>query len=158
MRKPSNIPRGDGVYAVVTLDTVSGKPDGTRVAYVGWCANLQQRANIWEYRFRQVAKGKGTLPAKGLPDFPSDKFGFLIWPGLDGTKGVKKVRAQLESAFFEIINKKSRVREEIEWNGKTATLAEHARDAGMKYAAVYYRLQQGWPLDKVFAKEDPEGS
>lgn len=151
MRKAQNIPKASGVYALVTLETLTGKPDGSRAAYVGWCANLQQRANMWEYRFRKKAKNpKEKLPVRNMPDLPSEAWAFLTWPGLDKAAGIETTRAALTNAGFTIINEKSRVREEVEWRGKVATIAEHARAAGVPYSKAYYRYKAGMPLDVVF--------
>lgn len=151
MRKAQNIPKASGVYALVTLETLTGKPDGSRAAYVGWCANLQQRANMWEYRFRKKAKDpKEKLPVRNMPDLPSEAWAFLTWVGLDKEKGIGEVRSTMSTAGFSIINEKSRVREEVEWRGKVATIAEHARAAGVPYSKAYYRYKAGMPLGVVF--------
>jgi len=149
MQKPPNLPTTEGVYAIVSLRTMSGEADGSRIAYVGHCANLRHRAAIWEYRFRQRTKSKkNKLPAKGLPDWPSDQWAFMDWPKGD----IEETRRILEKHGFRIVNSATRIRGDITWAGKTQSLADHARDLSMPYTLVYYRWSRGKPLDEVFRK------
>lgn len=149
MQKPQNLQPTEGVYALVSLRTMSGAADGSRVAYVGRCADLRHRCTFWEYRFRERAKSKqNKLPAKGLPDWPSENWAFLAYPG----GNTEQVRLMLQKAGFLIVNATTRVRGDITWKGKTASLAEHARDAGISYTMAYYRWSRNKPLEEVFAK------
>lgn len=40
----------------------------------------------------------------------------------------------------------------IEWNGKTATIAEWAEITGFNYTTILHRLQAGWPIEKALTK------
>lgn len=149
MQVPPNLPTTEGVYALVSLRTVSGAADGSRVAYVGHCADLRHRATVWSYRFRQRAKNKKhRLPAKGLPDWPSDMWAFMGWAGGD----TEKIRCELEAMGFRIVNSSTRIRGDITWGGFTCSLADHARRLHIPYTKTYYRWSRGKSLDEVFRK------
>lgn len=37
----------------------------------------------------------------------------------------------------------------IEWNGKTQSLSDWARELNLSYAAMQYRVETGWDMDKI---------
>lgn len=140
MQKPANLPKTEGVYIVLH--------DGLKVAYVGNCKNIRHRAAIWEYNFRKQAKDPDhPMPVHGFPkDTNEADWQFGGMPGYS----VDVVRQALQANGYKILNDKTRSRDLLEWNGKVATLAEHARDTKVPYTKAYYRWKAGKSLDEVF--------
>lgn len=46
----------------------------------------------------------------------------------------------------------------ITYGGKTMCLQDWSIETGILYETIYYRLQQGWPLEKALAKPRKRGS
>lgn len=42
----------------------------------------------------------------------------------------------------------------VEWNGVCKTLMQWSREIGIDRSKVRYRLDQGWPVEKAFARQD----
>jgi hypothetical protein len=40
----------------------------------------------------------------------------------------------------------------VEWNGRTATIAQLADEHGMRYSLVYGRLKAGWTIAQALSK------
>lgn len=53
----------------------------------------------------------------------------------------------VERAFTEPV--KDSNRKPVTFNGKTQSLAKHAKDHGLKDSTVTERLRRGWALDKA---------
>lgn len=143
MQKPENLPKTAGVYVLLH--------EGKRVAYVGKCANIRHRAYVWEYNFRLLAMN----PDHKMPirDFPKDtlehdwQFGGV--PGVED----KPLRQALAEQGYRILNDKTRIRDLIEYNGRSMTLSEHAKLAGVPYTKAYYRYRAGKPMEEVLRNE-----
>lgn len=142
MQKAANLPKTSGTYILLCPLKM--------LAYVGKCSNIRHRAAVWEYNFRKRAENPDhVMPVRDWPkDVPDDQWQFGGLPDLH----VEIVRAALEKEGYNIMNQSTRVRDEIEYKGKKATLAEHAREADIPYTKVYYRFKAGKTLDEVFAK------
>lgn len=143
MQKPSNLPKTEGVYILLH------ESPKRKLAYVGNCANIRHRAAIWDYNFKKLAQDpEHRMPVKDWPkDIPASEWQFGGMPGYD----VTVIRNALTAQGYTMLNEKTRSRDVIEWQGKIATLAEHARDVGIPYTKAYYRWKAGKSLDEVFA-------
>jgi hypothetical protein len=144
MQKPDNLPKSSGVYILLH--------EPTMVAYVGNCSNLRHRAAVWEYNFKQLAKDPShKMPVRGFPtDTKSEDWQFGGLP----SHNEATIRTALVNQGWKMLNEHTRSIATVDWNGKIASLAEHARDAGIKYTKAYYRHKAGKPLNEVFATGD----
>jgi hypothetical protein len=144
MQKQSDIPYKPGVYAIAH--------PATKVVYVGQASDLRHRATIWDHHFKMLMHHPDyTLPVKGMPRHPGPEWHFTCYV----TEDVEEVRATYVKQGYSLINlKQRRQREAITHGGKTQTLAEHARDAGVPYNVAYYRFNKGKPMDEVLAKAE----
>ena len=131
LRRPE-IPKEPGTFVLAHVQT--------KTAYVGYCRDLRHRAAIWDYNLRRA-----IYPVKGMPTYPSEEWQYWDYAG----KPVDAVRRALEEHGYTLINERSRSREPITYQGKTQSLAEHARDAGISYALAYKRWRAGKPMDEV---------
>lgn len=140
MQKPDNLPKTPGVYVLLH--------DGRKLAYVGNCSNLRHRLAVWEHNFRKLAKDPShKMPVRDFPvDTTTDEWSFGGMPGYNDAT----IRQALLSDGWKILNDTTRSIATVEWNGKIASLAEHARDAKVKYTKAYYRFKAGKPLEEVF--------
>lgn len=145
MQKPANLAKAPGVYILLH--------EGRKLAYVGNCADIRHRSVIWEYHFRKLSMDAGhKMPVRGWPtDTPevrdSNQWQFGGMPGYDAAT----MRTALANDGWTLINETTRSREAIDWNGKVASLAEHARDAKVPYTKAYYRFKAGKTLNEVFS-------
>lgn len=148
MIKPSYIPHEPGVYVLAHAQL--------KQAYVGECKDLRHRASIWDYNFKQAVmhmlEGQSWhFPVKDFMFDPAHgEWSFYAYP--DGS--VEDVRAMMEKLGYKLINPKIRQRGLISYNGKEATLAEHARAAGIPYALAYKRRSRGKPMSEVLKPEE----
>ena len=141
MRRPPDIPRSPGVYALIHV--------GQMVAYVGKCTDLAHRAAVLAWSLKN-----NKLPIKNLPKAPSEEWSFLAYPHnvvgeLDDV--VAKVMTLMAKGNVRVVNpnKRARSRDLITYKGKTCSLAEHAEDAGVNYATAYRRYRAGKPMEEV---------
>jgi hypothetical protein len=70
---------------------------------------------------------------------------------IDNDKGYHPGNCKWASYSDQMNNKRGNVK--ISYNGKTQTLTQWARDVGIDKQGLQYRLDQGWPLEKAFAKK-----
>jgi len=147
VQKPPNLPTSPGVYIVVHILT--------KVAYIGKCADLRHRAAIWTRHFKNKEKNPSyEIPISGLPVHPSSEWQFIGYP----TSDLGAIRAKLLGLGVTFVNKGSRTRDLITFRGKSASLAEHAKDAGIPYTMAYSRKQAGKSLDEIFYKGEQGGN
>lgn len=133
-------PHDAGVYVII-------REQPEKVGFVGTTNDLRHRASIWVYNFKKAqADPSFKLPIKGMNDFPLDGWAFLALVKTDENAA----RDVLTSSGFRILNKQTRHRGTITYQGKEQTFAEHARDAGVPYEKAYARWRRGKTLDEVF--------
>lgn len=146
MNRLGNVPVKPGVYALV--GHINGE---AKIAYVGVCANLRHRAAVWDYNFSQrQTNPQHKMPVRNIPlEIPSDAWTYLSWE--EGTHTIDQIRASLQQLGIQLLNDKTRVHEMMNYNGKTATFAEHCRDHNINYSRAYARLKKGKSLEQVFA-------
>lgn len=146
MNRLGNVPAQPGVYALI------GVHGAENYGYVGYCANLRHRAAVWDYNFSQRAKNPAhKMPVRNIPDFiPEDAWTFVAWES-DKPVLADEVREHLKARGVKLLNDKTRIHEMVNYNGKTATFAEHCRDHNINYSRAYARLKKGKPLEQVFA-------
>lgn len=147
MQKPQKLLTDPGVFIVVHAET--------KKAYIGWCKNIYARFIIWERYFKlKITNPDYKIPIANLPYHPSNEWTFMPFY----TDNVEKIKEVCEKAGYEFVNKISKRRKLFTYQGKTASLAEHAKDAGLKYAYAYYKISKGASLEEVLteSKKDEE--
>ena len=138
MQKPAKLPTEAGVYLVVHGQT--------KVVYIGYCNDLAHRYRIWEGYFRKRQKDpKYKIPIANLPDHPSNEWTFMPFV----TNEIEKIKEHARKAGYKFINKQAKQRKLFTVGGKTATLTEHAKDAGLKYSVVYHKVSKGEALENI---------
>lgn len=139
MQKPAKLSTDPGVFIVVHGET--------KTAYVGQCNNLAHRFAVWKNYFKKREKDpKYKIPIYGVPNYPSREWTFMPFI----TEDIDKVRQVAERAGYKIINPVARKIHTFTIGGKTASLGEHVKDAGMSYHYVYHKvIKNGVPLEEV---------
>lgn len=151
MIKSSYIPHEPGVYVLGHTQLMQ--------AYVGECKDLRHRASVWDYNFKQAVRtlssgGSWKFPVKDFVFDPAQgEWTFFVFPAQSGVDA-EGVRKYFEELGYKIINPKIRQRGLITYKGKEATLAEHARDAGIPYALAYKRRSRGKSMVEVLKPEE----
>jgi hypothetical protein len=71
---------------------------------------------------------------------------------IDNSKGYSKENCRWASPYEQTHNRRNSCL--ITFGGVTAPLAEHARNAGLRYDTVYYRIfRRGWSIDDALTKQ-----
>lgn len=140
MKKPADLMPVPGVF--VLLHNLSRK------YYVGTCSDVRHRAAIWAHHFKKLHADPETyeMPVRNFPRYHGYEWTYVAFTQGETTD---QVRAALEAKGFKAINEKSRVRGDVTFRGKTASIAEHARDAGVAYNTAYKRWTKGHSLEDI---------
>jgi len=146
MQKPSDLPKGPGVYMLLC--------PVLKIAYVGKCANVRHRAAIWKHHFKKLATDPNhPLPVRHWPRDKPEAMNGDNWEFGHVKHSVEALRAAIVEGGYTLLNDETRVRADITYLGRTASLIVHCRELGVPYTRAYYRLKAGKPLPEVFAKE-----
>lgn len=145
MKRPPNIPTGEGVFVVLHV--------AAKVAYVGKAKNLRQRASMWAWNLKQLEQGTAKITrVRGLPRYPADQWEFKF----SQTRTEAEVRTGVEQLGVTIVNSKARTRKRYVVQGIDGTLNEHAKRLGQSAPAVYKRVERGMTPEQALGLAEAE--